>query len=287
MNTGRAGSIGVVVPGLYNMFFSLVMDGIEAKARENSYSLLLNCTQHDHKREMACLTALLSRNVSGVIVISPNMKGSNVDFFQDFARLVPMVFIDAYHQLPGASHVYNDQAAGARKALDYLYSLGHRRIMFVRGASSDSYDVKENVYHEFMKEMGLPDGGLVINIGDGNSVDTVDNTTMKLVKKLQDLRPTAILCCNDMMGVGAIHACRHAGMSVPGDVSVVGYDNISLARYIEPKLTTVDQNMYQLGTKAAELLLKMLEGAPCTHVVLENKVVKRASTGPGPESHLY
>lgn len=287
MDMGMAGTIGVVVPGLYNMFFSLVMDGIEAKASEKGYSLLLNCTQHDHKREMACLTAFLSRNVSGVIVISPNMKGSNGSFYQDFVSLVPMVFIDAYPQLPGASHVYNDQAAGAHKALSYLYALGHRHIMFVRGASSDSYEVKEQVFHEFMKKKGLSDAGSVIDIGDGNSVDTVDNTTRKLVKKLQDLRSTAIFCCNDMIGVGAIHACRHAGLRVPEDVSVVGYDNISLARYIEPKLTSVDQNMYKLGTNAVDLLLKMLEGGPCTHVVLENEIVERASTGPGPEAGIY
>ena len=286
LNTRKSKTIGVVVPSLHNMFFAQVIDGIEERVRKDGYSLLLNCAKNDPAQEMECLTAFVSRNVAGVIVISPNTEGLKTDFYENLVQLMPLVFINAYHHVPGACYVANDEAVGTYQALSYLYKLGHRRILFVRGDHSDSYEVKEQVFHRFVQEKELDEHGLVVNIGAGNNVETVDRTTEQLQPLLKSLKVTAILCCNDMMAVGCLNACKREGRRVPEDISIIGYDNTSLSRFVEPKLTTMDQNMYQLGANAAEMLASKIEGGPNKRVVLDNVLIKRESTGPTTDSHV-
>ena len=101
----------------------------------------------------------------------------------------------------------------------------------------------------------------------------------QLLRVIPDLDPTAIFCCNDLMAVGAVNACKRLGRRVPADISVVGYDNIALSRMIEPKLTTMDQNMFQLGSNAASLLIERIRGGCSKRIVLENVLVERESAG--------
>ena len=102
-----------------------------------------------------------------------------------------------------------------------------------------------------MQEKGWLDEQFIVNIGEGNSIDTVEHTADTLQPIIKRLQPTAVFCCNDLMGIGAQNACQRLGLRVPEDISVMGYDNSSLARLVEPKLTTMDQNMHQLGQNAA------------------------------------
>ena len=253
LNTRRSSTIGVVVPSLYNMFFAEVIDGIEESVRKDGFSLLLNCAKNDPRQEMNCINALVSRNVSGIIVISPNTANIRESFYEELVRRIPLVFINGYHRITNVSYVGNDEKMGSRQALEYLMGMGHQRILFVRGANSDSYTIKEESYRQFMEDKLQLDESFIINIGEGNGVDTVDSTMEKLMEAIPASNPTAIMCCNDLMGVGALNACKRLGRKVPDDISVMGYDNISLSRLVEPKLTTMDQNMFQLGSNAASL----------------------------------
>ncbi len=277
LNQRRSTTIGVVVPGLYNMFFAEVIDGIEATVRKDKYSLLLNCAQNDPEQEQACIRALVARNVAGLIVISPNTSNMQEDFYQRLAERTPLVFINGYHQIEGASYVSNDEAGGMRTALTSLRKLGHERILLVRGSHSDSYEVKEKVYRNFMEEQGCLDENLILDIGAGNSVDTVDNTADYLLARLPEVRPTAVCCCNDLMAVGALNACKALELSVPEDISIMGFDNISLSRYVAPKLTTMDQNMFQLGESAAALVVEKIRYGRSKKIVLGNMLIQRES----------
>ena len=174
LNQRRSTTIGVVVPSLYNMFFAEVIDGIEAAVRKDKYSLLLNCAQNDPEQEQACIKALVARNVAGLIVISPNTKNMQEDFYKRLAERTPLVFINGYHEIAGASYVSNDEAGGMRTALASLWKLGHKRILMVRGSHSDSYEVKEKVYRSFMEEQGVLDEKLILDIGEGNGVDSLN-----------------------------------------------------------------------------------------------------------------
>lgn len=280
LNTRRSSTIGVVVPSLYNMFFAEVIDGIEESVRKDGFSLLLNCAKNDPQQEMNCINALVSRNVSGIIVISPNTANIRESFYEDLVRRMPLVFINGYHRITNVSYVGNDEKMGSEQALEYLRGLGHKRILFVRGAHSDSYTIKEETYRQFMAEKLQLDESFIVNIGEGNGVDTVDSTMTRLMEVIPKCEPTAILCCNDLMGVGSLNACKRLGRKVPADISVMGYDNISLSRLVEPKLTTMDQNMFQLGSNAASLLVEKIKGGHSKRITLDNILIIRESTGP-------
>ncbi|SFT85871.1 LacI family transcriptional regulator [Selenomonas sp. GACV-9] len=279
LNTRRSSTIGVVVPGLYNMFFAEVIDGIEETVRKDGLSLLLNCAKNDPQQEMNCINALVSRNVSGIIVISPNTADIKESFYAELVKRIPLVFINGYHRIANVSYVANDEKLGSRQALEYLEGLGHERIMFVRGVNSDSYTIKEEAYRELMTEKSMLEESLVVNIGEGNGVETVDSTMARLLEVIPQTEPTAIFCCNDLMAVGALNACKRLGRKVPQDISVMGYDNISLSRLVEPKLTTMDQNMFQLGSNAATLLTEKIKGGKSKRVMLDNVLIPRDSTG--------
>lgn len=278
LNTKRSSTIGVVVPGLYNMFFAEVIDGIEEGVRSAGLSLLLNCAQNDPMQEMDCVRQLVTRNIAGLIIISPNTKDIDENFYGSIARRMPLVFINGYHRVPGVSYVANDEAGGTYKALTHLYENGHRDILFLCGEHSDSYTVKEEAYRNFCEEWELTPH--IVNIGEGNSVETVQAAERALAKELEGKAPTAILCCNDLMASGALRAAEGRGLAVPRDISIIGFDNVLLSRLIDPPLTTVDQNMKKLGLAAALVLCKSIQGETPQDVELENTLVLRKTTAP-------
>ncbi len=279
LNTQHSTTIGVVVPSVYNMFFAEVIDGIEDFLRKLSYSLLLNCAQNDPQLEMNCIKSFVSRSVSGIIIISPNTQGINEDFYKEIVQTVPLVFINGYYHIPGACYVSNDEAMGTEEAVNYLFGLNHQKILFVRGINSDSYEVKEVTYRRIMQSKNLYSENYIVNIGEGNSIHTVDNTADILEKILPSVDVTAIFCCNDLMGVGAVNACKRLNLKIPQDISIMGYDNISVSHFIEPKLTTNDQNMFQLGVNAAELIINKIINGQTKRVTLYNSIIERDSTG--------
>ena len=280
LNMQRSSTIGVVVPGLYNMFFAEVIDGIEKAVRKEGFTLLLNCAQNDPELEMECIKTLVSRNVSGIIVISPNTQGMRETFYRRLVKRVPLVFINGYRRIPNVSYVTNDEALGTRQALEYLMELGHRRILFVRGDHSDSYTIKEEAYRSLMQEKKCFHEEDIVDIGEGNSIETVTAARNRLYDILPCTEATAIFCCNDLMATGAIKACKDRSLRIPDDMSIVGYDNITLASLIEPEITTMDQNMFQLGSNAAVVLVEMIHGGKSKRITLENTLIVRDSTGP-------
>ena len=283
LNTQHSSIIGVIVPSLFNTFFAEVVNGIESFATMSGYTLLLTYTKDDPISEKKCMNELLMRNVSGIINISPNTEQVDIKFFDQIAERIPMVFINSYIKRPSISYVYNDERVGAKIALDYLYSLGHRNICFVRGERSDSYEFKQDIYVKFMKDICSFNSENILNVGAGNSIDTVEFTTNKVMDRLTKRKDiTAIFCCNDLMGIGAVNACKRLGLKVPEDISIMGFDNVSLSHFIEPKLTTMDQNMMTLGWTAASLLMEKIaqENRTSRQVVLQNTLILRDTTAP-------
>jgi len=273
----KSSIIGVVVPSISNIFFPTVIDGIDSALKSNSLSFILCCTNDDKNEEIKYVRELISRNVSGIIVISPNLENMNSKFYNDIGSKVPIVFVNGSSTSTNVSTVCNDEAIGARIALDYLFENNHKDILFIRGANSYSYDVKEKCYTKFMKNIGNFKEKNIINIGSGNSSETVSNTTSILLDILQSTKATAIFACNDLMGVGAINACKRLNINVPKDMSIISFDNIELCKFIEPNLTTIDQNMFLLGENAASLLLEKINtnNEYSKNIILNNTLIKR------------
>lgn len=273
----KSTTIGVVVPSLTNMFFPEVVNGIENSLKLNSFSLLLACTNNNKDEEKLCVNNLLARNVSGIIVIDPNTSNVKSKFYDHVSKQMPLVFVNGYSITPNISSVSNDESMGAALSLNYLLENNHTDILFLRGKDSYSYDVKEKVYIEIMTDLNIYNPENIINIGEGNSNETVENTANILIDILQTKSSTAVFACNDLMAVGALNACKKLNLDVPKDLSIIGYDNIDLSKFVEPKLTTIDQNMFLLGTNAATLLLDKIESDNkySKRILLNNSLVER------------
>lgn len=278
----KSATIGVVVPSINNMFFPEVIRGIESNLKLNSLSLVLACSNNDVEDEKLCVNNLLSRNVSGIIVIDPNTDNINSKFYHNISKQTPIVFVNGHSVSANISSVINDEAMGASMALNYLLENNHKDILFVRGKDSYSYDVKEKVYKETMKELHNFKTENIINIGDGNSNETVDNTVNIFLDILKTSSATAVFACNDLMAVGVLNACKKLNLHVPNDLSIIGFDNIALSKFVEPKLTTIDQNMFLLGTNAATLLLEKIESdnSSSKRVILINSLIERDTVSP-------
>lgn len=271
-------AIGVVLPSINNMFFPAVVTSIETTFKSKGYSLILCCSNNDKDEESRCITDLLARNVAGVIVLDPNTANINSNFYESIAKTIPIVFINGHTSVDNISSVSNDENFGAQLALKYLISNNHKNILFIRGENSASYDIKEKVYMEMLSNINTYNNDNIINIGKGNSSETVDNTVNAVTSALtKNNKITAIFACNDLMAVGAINACKKINLNVPKDISVIGFDNIEISSIIDPKLTTVDQNMALLGENAAELLLEKIDNNNefSKKIILNNKLVKR------------
>jgi LacI family transcriptional regulator len=271
--------IGVVVPSINNMFFPEVVNGIETDLKSTDFSLVLSCTNNDRKEEVRCMNNLISRNVAGIIVIDPNTDNVNSDFYKNISNKIPIVFVNGYSITPNVSSVSNDEFFGSELALNYLLNNNHKDILFLRGKDSYSYDVKEKAYINLMKKSNNFKEEYIINIGKGNDRNTVENTTNIMISFLKKTKATAIFACNDLMAVGVLNSCKKLNINVPEDLSIIGYDNIDLSKFVEPKLTTIDQNMFLLGTNAATLLLEKINSnnKHSKRVILSNTLVDRDS----------
>lgn len=271
--------IGVVVPSLTNMFFPNVVYGIEIELKKHSLSIILMTTSNDKNEEKKCINDLLSRNVSGIIVIDPSTSNIKSKFFHDIAKKLPLVFINGYTSVPNISSVSNDEATGCELALSHLIDNNHKDILFLRGKESYSYDIKEEVYKNMMMEIGNFNPDYIIDVGEGNSIETVDNTTALMMKLLPKLKITSVFTCNDLMAVGVMNSCKKLNINIPKDLSIIGYDNIQLSSLVEPKLTTIDQHMQLLGSKAADLVLDKIaaNNEYGVKIILDNTLVERES----------
>lgn len=273
----KSATIGVVVPSINNMFFPEVINGIESNLKTNSLSLLLACTNNSANEEKECINNLISRNVSGIIVIGPNTDNIKSRFYDNIASQLPIVFVNSSSVTSNISCVSNDEDMGARISLNYLLEKNHKDILFIRGKDSYSYDVKEKVYREIMSDLNCFNENNIINIGNGNSSETVENTVDIFLDILNSTSATAVFACNDLMAVGVLNACKKLNLDVPNDLSIIGYDNISLSKFVEPKLTTMDQNMFLLGTNAAILLMEKIDSNNeySKRIILNNSLVER------------
>ena len=274
----QSSTIGVVVPSISNMFFTNVINGIESYFEKSEYSIFLCTTEHDKDKEISRINELISRNVAGIIVVDPGIDNVESKYFDQVAKYLPMVFVNRYSESSHISSVYNDQENGARLAINYLLSKNHKNIAFIRGDNSYSYDIKEKVYKEMMKDINNFDEEFIVNIGHGNSIQTVNKTMnegIKLLSLNKDI--TGVFACNDLMAIGIMNACKKLNIKIPNDLSIVGYDNIELSEMVEPKLTTIDQNMFLLGKNSAILLSEKIENnnKDSKSIVLNNYLIKR------------
>ena len=267
----RTHTIGVLLPELGEGYHSQVLSGAADVFMREGYFFFT--THHRHRPNLVSEYPglLYSRGSEGILAIDTHLET---------APNSPTVAVASHTPLPGVANVVLDHERAAQLALQHLYDLGHRKIAYMRGQlfSSDSRSRWRSTL-QVARSLGLqvsPD--LILHLDkDSTSSDLGYEVTQELLTRRKDF--TAILCFNDVAAIGAVRGLHDAGMRVPDDVSVLGFDDIPAASYYTPRLTTIRQPLQQMGNVAASLLLKKITGSKVPETTkVEPELVIREST---------
>jgi LacI family transcriptional regulator len=255
-----------------------VLCGINDRASELNYDIILFSTNPNKQSKKTYSDLCQERSVDGAILQGLKINDVYLKEVVNQSRF-PCVLIDITLSGDWVGHVTSDNIQGSRDAMRHLIGLGHRRIAMINGYNeADVSHQRLSGYMLSLQEAGIPyDPMLVL---DGRFTEEGGTAAMyEIIEKYPDV--TAVFCASDLMALGAMMAADRAGRAIPESISIVGYDDISIAPYYTPKLTTVHQEKYQLGYQAAQLLIDMLEGRQVRHkVMLNNELMVRESTGP-------
>lgn len=295
----RTHTIGVALSrsaeaALANPFFPEVLRGISAVAREARYSITLTTAPSPVEEREQCIELLTQRRVDGLIVLTSRTDDPLVEWLVQQAH--PFVVLG---RVPGRNvpHVNNDNIAAAREATEYLLSLGHRRIGFIGGPPDMvvSMDRLEG-YKQALHKAGIPFRSHLVVPTDFSVEQSYKAAQRLLSPEFAQLdspgastslgaveRPTALVAIDDAVALGALAAARGMGLNVPGDVSVVGFNDSPVCPHVAPPLTSVSIPVFDMGVAAARMLCDALdEKRSGTEVLLPTKLVVRSSTGPAP-----
>jgi LacI family transcriptional regulator, repressor for deo operon, udp, cdd, tsx, nupC, and nupG len=280
LRTHSTAKIIVTVPDISNPFFSSVMRGVEESAQVAGYSVLLGDTRGDRVREELYATMLLRKEADGLIFLGHRLAETLTPLLQKLGPRAPIVNGCEFSPELNVPSVHIDNARAAYEAMAFLHALGHRRIGLLAGPPSPITRDRLQGARRFAAEHDIS-ANLQIERGDF-SIETGARATTKLLSTAKP--PTGIFCFSDELAMGAMWALDQQGLSCPADVSVIGFDDIRYARFLQPALTTIRQPMAQLGQMTVSLLLQILSGTPDrpASVTLPHDLVVRASTGPAP-----
>jgi len=277
LRTLRTEKILVTVPDISNPFFSQVIRGVEEAARAAGYSVLLGDTRHEAEREEEYAAMLRRREADGLIFLGHRLPETLAGMVAKLGPRTPIVNGCEFSPELGVSGAHIDNERAATEAMEHLYGLGHDRVGVITGplASPLSRDRLAGVRTAAERHGRV--GGLQVVTGDFSIESGLDQAGALLDAAP---RPTALFCFSDEMAMGALEAIRRRGLKCPHDVSLVGFDDIRFAPYLDPPLTTVSQPMDQIGHEVVRLLLDILSGRAeaLQHVTLPHRLVVRGST---------
>jgi DNA-binding LacI/PurR family transcriptional regulator len=253
--SGRSRIFGLIVSEITNPFFPELIQGFEDIAVEHGYEILVSSTNYDPKRMSHCIRRMLERKVEGVAVMTFGIEEPLLD--QMARRKVPLVFIDVGPTRPGISLLKVDYHHGIRQGVQHLAVLGHRDIAFISGpARLRSAQSRQVAFCAALKECGITPNPAWIVEGDHAMEGGIAAMEVLLASKKV---PTAVMCSNDMTAIGVLHKLYRAGLRVPDDFSVIGFDNIHIAEVTIPPLTTVEMSRLDIARAAVTALREQVE----------------------------
>jgi LacI family transcriptional regulator len=253
--SGRTRTFGLIVSEITNPFFPEIVQSFEDIAVQHNYEILLTSTVHDPKRMEISVRRMIERRVEGVAVLTFGMEESLLEYLR--FRKVPLVFVDVGPSLPGVSNIRIDYQYGIRQAVQHVAALKHTRIAFITGPLNlKSAAARRDAFKAAMREIQLDASPAMLIEGD--------HTMEGGIKALRDLRtlknpPTAILCSNDMTAIGVMRQAYEYDIAIPQELSVIGFDDIRLAQFMTPPLTTIRMSQTALAQLAFKALLKQVE----------------------------
>lgn len=254
LSSRRTHTIGVVLPDIHGEFFSELMRGIDQVARESGLHLLVS-SYHGHPEEQAAALRAMRGRVDGMLVMSPHT--GDLDAIGDHLAALPTVLINSQPIDSGQIALGIDNYGGARRMVEHLLACGHRRIAFIAGPPNN-FDAHERLrgYRDALSEAD-PAAEPIVLPGDFSEASGHLAGQQLLASAA---RPQAVFAANDMMALGCLYALNQAGVRVPQDIALAGFDDIPLARYVMPSLTTMQVNIAELGAHAMRVLLDVYAG---------------------------
>ena len=278
LRAGRTKVLGLVVPDIGNPFFTEVAKGVDDAAFAAGYTVILCNTDEDTGKEDRYLELLVAQRVAGIL-ITPARETNNA-LSRLTERDVAITLLDRSAMGIDACSVNVDDTAGASMAFEHLHALGHRRIVALLGPS-DIPQIVERKRGVLEAAHAAGDDVDLRFVTASHMTTAAGEAAMQAFLKEHKGTFTALLCANDLLALGAIRGLRSFGLSVPRDVSVIGYDDIDFAASAQIPLTSIRQPKYQLGHAAAELLISECEN-PATHahqrVMFQPQLIPREST---------
>jgi LacI family transcriptional regulator len=275
--TRQTHTIGLLLPDLYGEFFSEIMRGIDQVATQHGYHLLVS-NSHNDQQAVAIATRHMRGRVDGLILMAPDIDG------EFLATVVPdhlpVVLLNSWLDLPERDALHVDSYRGARDVVEHLIQHGHRRVAMLKGSDSN-IDARERLrgYRDALIAAGCAlDEPLEVS---GNFTESSGYAGALQLLALAE-RPTAIFAANDSMAIGALSALRARGLAVPEDMAVAGFDDIPIAAYLTPALTSVRVHISELGVRACQRLIDAMhsENGHAPHnEVIQTEVIPRQSCG--------
>jgi DNA-binding LacI/PurR family transcriptional regulator len=273
--TRKTWTIGMVLASISDPFMGRVVEGVEQAAIEADFNVFISTSQNDRQREIAVIEMFQKRRVDGIIVIASHLFDRSSWFF-DRCK-IPMVVIN--EQKPGENmhFVTVDDVHGAKLAVEHLIALGHRCIGYVsipNRPKSNQYRFKG--YQEALIAAGIAvDPALIFS---SHTIESHAKVGEASLEPLLAAGATAVFCYNDTSAIGLLAACYRHGISVPENLSIIGFDDIDMAAYTLPPLTTVRQPRFELGQRAMHMMLALLDGQEPENQILPGELVVRKST---------
>jgi len=273
---GRTRIFGLIVSEITNPFFPEIVQTFENLAVENNYEILLTSTVHDPKRMESSVRRMIERRVDGVAILTFGMEESLLEHLR--YRKVPLVFVDVGPDVPGIANIRINYLNGIRQAVQHLAAMRHQRIAFIAGPKHlKSAVARQEAFKTAMTEIGLSPDFIVV----GNHRLEGGMSAFRQLHALGD-PPTAVLCSNDMTAIGVMRQAYEQNIRVPEALSVVGFDDIHLAEFTIPPLTTVQMSQNELARLAFQALLNEVDEPHSSRArtyELTTSLVLRRSTG--------
>ena len=278
LKSSRTTIIGVIVPEIKHDFFSSAISGIEEVAYQAGYTIIVCQSNESYEREVVNANVLMHQRVAGVIVsIAQTTKTG--DHFQDMInRKIPLVFFDRVCDDVVASKVIIDDYKSSFDAVTFLIRKGYKNIAHFAGPKDLGICIKRwNGYVDALKQAEMPIAPEFVLYGGLHEQDGYDSMD-KLLKSGKI--PDAIFAVNDPVAIGAFQRIKEAGLKIPSDVAIMGFSDNKIASLVDPQLTTVSQPSFEMGRKAAHILIDLIEGKECEPktFVLDAELVVRGST---------
>lgn len=280
LRTGRSQLFGLIVSDIKNPFFPELIDGFDAMATQHNIDVIFTHTNYDPKRLDHCLRRMIERNVDGIALMTSEVSREALERVS--SAKVPFVLLNQSTTLDKKfNNIHVDYSVGFEEAIRHLRDLGHRHIAFISGPKSFySAERRREAFLAGIKRCGLKIRKEWISVGDLH----VEGGLAAMERLLQTSpRPTAVVSTNDLMAVGALQAAHAAGLRVPQDISIIGFDDLPICAMVSPALTTIHHPRQEIAERAFSILLRASRPGRKTKIsahTISPRLTVRCSTAP-------